>query len=167
MAFATSAVRDATDSTAVLERVQAEAGVDLQVLPGEDEARLTMSIGETSNIGTPPTPLPTLGWMGMVASAVQALTKVTALATFQAHDFLLLLLTPGPKMAAPDCSPSFICWCGQRPARRTPSYSSCPWKPSTISAAMLTSTGMSVVDEIVSQAVAAAVVEDFQFPEIK
>ena len=41
VAFATSAVRDATDSTAVLERVQAEAGVDLQVLPGEDEARLT------------------------------------------------------------------------------------------------------------------------------
>ena len=41
VAFATSAVRDATDSTAVLERVQAEAGVDLPVLPGEDEARLT------------------------------------------------------------------------------------------------------------------------------
>jgi exopolyphosphatase/guanosine-5'-triphosphate,3'-diphosphate pyrophosphatase len=41
VAFATSAVRDATDSSEVLERVQAEAGVDLQVLPGEDEARLT------------------------------------------------------------------------------------------------------------------------------
>ncbi len=41
MAFATSAVRDATDSAAVLEAVRARAGVELQVLPGEDEARLT------------------------------------------------------------------------------------------------------------------------------
>ncbi len=49
-------------------------------------ARLTMSMGETSNIGTPPTPMPTLGWTGMVASAVHALTKVTARAMFQAHD---------------------------------------------------------------------------------
>lgn len=41
MAFATSAVRDATNSDEVLLRVRAESGVDLQVLPGEDEARLT------------------------------------------------------------------------------------------------------------------------------
>jgi exopolyphosphatase/guanosine-5'-triphosphate,3'-diphosphate pyrophosphatase len=41
VAFATSAVRDATDSAEVLTRVRDEAGVDLQVLPGEDEARLT------------------------------------------------------------------------------------------------------------------------------
>jgi exopolyphosphatase/guanosine-5'-triphosphate,3'-diphosphate pyrophosphatase len=41
VAFATSAVRDATDSVEVLARVRDEAGVDLQVLPGEDEARLT------------------------------------------------------------------------------------------------------------------------------
>ncbi|MDX6197007.1 MAG: exopolyphosphatase / guanosine-5-triphosphate,3-diphosphate pyrophosphatase [Actinomycetota bacterium] len=41
VAFATSAVRDATDSADVLARVRADAGVDLQVLPGEDEARLT------------------------------------------------------------------------------------------------------------------------------
>lgn len=40
-AFATSAVRDATNSTDVLARVHAETGVALQVLPGEDEARLT------------------------------------------------------------------------------------------------------------------------------
>ena len=39
--FATSAVRDATNSDAVLARVRDEAGVDIQVLPGEDEARLT------------------------------------------------------------------------------------------------------------------------------
>ncbi len=39
--FATSAVRDATNSEAVLTRVREEAGVDIQVLPGEDEARLT------------------------------------------------------------------------------------------------------------------------------
>ena len=88
----------------------------------------------------------------MVASAVQALTKVTARATFQAQDFLLLLLTTGPKMAAPACSTTFICWCGHSPASRVPLYSSWPWKPSTISAAMLTSTGMSVVEEIVSVA---------------
>lgn len=41
LAFATSAVRDARNSAEVLRRVRAEAGVDLQVLPGEDEARLT------------------------------------------------------------------------------------------------------------------------------
>jgi len=41
LAFATSAVRDAGNSTAVLERVALESGVDLQVLSGEDEARLT------------------------------------------------------------------------------------------------------------------------------
>jgi exopolyphosphatase/guanosine-5'-triphosphate,3'-diphosphate pyrophosphatase len=41
MAFATSAVRDATDSAEVLQAVRQRAGVELQVLPGEDEARLT------------------------------------------------------------------------------------------------------------------------------
>ncbi len=39
--FATSAVRDATNSDEVLARVRAETGVDIEVLPGEDEARLT------------------------------------------------------------------------------------------------------------------------------
>ena len=41
LAFATSALRDAGNSAAVLERVRAETGVGLQVLPGEDEARYT------------------------------------------------------------------------------------------------------------------------------
>lgn len=41
LAFATSALRDAENSVAVLERVRAETGVELQVLPGEDEARYT------------------------------------------------------------------------------------------------------------------------------
>jgi exopolyphosphatase / guanosine-5'-triphosphate,3'-diphosphate pyrophosphatase len=41
MAFATSAVRDATDSADVLEAVRARTDVDLLVLSGEDEARLT------------------------------------------------------------------------------------------------------------------------------
>ena len=41
MAFATSAVRDATNSDDVLAGVRAETGVDLQVLSGVDEARLT------------------------------------------------------------------------------------------------------------------------------
>lgn len=40
-AFATSAVRDATNSDDVLQRVLVETGARLQVLPGEDEARLT------------------------------------------------------------------------------------------------------------------------------
>jgi exopolyphosphatase / guanosine-5'-triphosphate,3'-diphosphate pyrophosphatase len=39
--FATSAVRDATNSDAVLERVRDRTGVPIEVLPGEDEARLT------------------------------------------------------------------------------------------------------------------------------
>ncbi|MEU5842466.1 Ppx/GppA phosphatase family protein [Rhodococcus sp. NPDC047139] len=41
MAFATSAVRDAGNSDEVLARVRLEAGVSLDVLSGEDEARLT------------------------------------------------------------------------------------------------------------------------------
>jgi len=41
LGFATSAVRDATNSEEVLDRVRAEAKVDIAVLPGEDEARLT------------------------------------------------------------------------------------------------------------------------------
>ncbi len=41
MAFATSAVRDAENSEDVLARVRVEAGVELQVLRGVDESRLT------------------------------------------------------------------------------------------------------------------------------
>jgi exopolyphosphatase/guanosine-5'-triphosphate,3'-diphosphate pyrophosphatase len=41
LAFATSAVRDATDSSEVLDAVRRRTGVDLQVLAGDDEARLT------------------------------------------------------------------------------------------------------------------------------
>jgi exopolyphosphatase / guanosine-5'-triphosphate,3'-diphosphate pyrophosphatase len=41
LAFATSALREAPNSAAVLERVRAETGIGLQVLPGEDEARYT------------------------------------------------------------------------------------------------------------------------------
>jgi exopolyphosphatase/guanosine-5'-triphosphate,3'-diphosphate pyrophosphatase len=41
LAFATSAVRDAANSAQVLARVRDETGVDLRVLPGRDEARLT------------------------------------------------------------------------------------------------------------------------------
>jgi exopolyphosphatase/guanosine-5'-triphosphate,3'-diphosphate pyrophosphatase len=41
MAFATSAVRDASNSEDVLARVRTETGVELQVLEGEDESRLT------------------------------------------------------------------------------------------------------------------------------
>jgi exopolyphosphatase/guanosine-5'-triphosphate,3'-diphosphate pyrophosphatase len=41
LAFATSAVRDARNSDAVLEHVAEETGVRIEVLPGDDEARLT------------------------------------------------------------------------------------------------------------------------------
>jgi len=41
LAFATSAVRDAQNSVQVLSRVRRKTGVDLQVLSGADEARLT------------------------------------------------------------------------------------------------------------------------------
>lgn len=41
IAFATSAVRDAVNADEVLRRVNAATGIDLQVLPGDDEARLT------------------------------------------------------------------------------------------------------------------------------
>ena len=39
--FATSAIRDATNSEEVLDAVRDETGVEIEVLPGEDEARLT------------------------------------------------------------------------------------------------------------------------------
>lgn len=41
LAFATSALRDATNSAAVLSRVREDTSVALQVLPGDDEARYT------------------------------------------------------------------------------------------------------------------------------
>ena len=41
LGFATSAVRDASNSDDVLEHVRQQTGVDIEVLPGEDEARLT------------------------------------------------------------------------------------------------------------------------------
>lgn len=41
VAFATSAVREATDGADVLAAVRAQTGVDLVVLPGEDEAAMT------------------------------------------------------------------------------------------------------------------------------
>src|SRR4051794_10956418 len=41
VAFATSALRDAHNSTTVLDEVRVRTGVALQVLPGEDEARYT------------------------------------------------------------------------------------------------------------------------------
>jgi exopolyphosphatase/guanosine-5'-triphosphate,3'-diphosphate pyrophosphatase len=41
VAFATSAVRDATNGDEVLARIKAETGVDIQILSGHDEARLT------------------------------------------------------------------------------------------------------------------------------
>jgi exopolyphosphatase/guanosine-5'-triphosphate,3'-diphosphate pyrophosphatase len=41
MSFATSAVREASNADLVLSRVRTETGVDLQVLTGEEEARLT------------------------------------------------------------------------------------------------------------------------------
>ncbi|MCX6401939.1 MAG: Ppx/GppA phosphatase family protein [Propionibacteriales bacterium] len=41
LSFATSAVRDAGNSEAVLRHVEQQTGVRIEVLPGEDEARLT------------------------------------------------------------------------------------------------------------------------------
>ncbi len=41
LSFATSAVRDAVNCEAALEHVRARTGVDIEVLPGEEEARLT------------------------------------------------------------------------------------------------------------------------------
>ncbi|MHB1164210.1 MAG: Ppx/GppA family phosphatase [Candidatus Nanopelagicales bacterium] len=41
MAFATSAIREAANGDEVLARVRAETGLDIEVLSGEDEARMT------------------------------------------------------------------------------------------------------------------------------
>src|SRR3954465_13305925 len=45
LAFVTSAIREADNGSAVLRRVREQTGVDLQVLSGEDEARLTFLAG--------------------------------------------------------------------------------------------------------------------------
>src|SRR5690554_1963188 len=42
IATATSAIREAANGEEVLDRVGREAGIELQVLSGEDEARITM-----------------------------------------------------------------------------------------------------------------------------
>ena len=44
VAFATSAVRSATNSQDVLKRVEKKTGVKLNILSGEEEARLTLSL---------------------------------------------------------------------------------------------------------------------------
>ncbi len=41
LAFATSALREATNGEEILNRIRTETGVDLQVLSGQDEARIT------------------------------------------------------------------------------------------------------------------------------
>ena len=48
LAFATSAVRDAANGDEVLASVRAEAGVEIRVLPGPEEARLTFLTTRTS-----------------------------------------------------------------------------------------------------------------------
>jgi hypothetical protein len=60
-------------------------------------------------IGTPPTPIPTFMWTGMVASSTQGFTRVQARATFQATDLPVLTLTAGPKMCAPALVGDRIC----------------------------------------------------------
>lgn len=41
LAFATSALRDAKNGTEIIQEINSRYGIDLQILPGEDEARLT------------------------------------------------------------------------------------------------------------------------------
>ena len=53
LAFATSAVRDAGNSAEVLDRVREEAGVELAVLTGEDEATLTFLAVAGGSAGAP------------------------------------------------------------------------------------------------------------------
>ncbi len=52
-------------------------------------------------IGTPPTPIPTFMWIGIVASSTQGFTMVQARATFQAAVLPVFTLTAGPNMWAP------------------------------------------------------------------
>jgi len=50
------------------------------------EARETASCGGKAVMGTPQTPMPTLGCTGILASAMQGLMSVQARAVFQATD---------------------------------------------------------------------------------
>ena len=69
---------------------------------------------------------------------MQGLTNVRARALFQATDLVVTVLTAGPNTVAPACCTTASWPAGLSPARRVPRYSSCPWVPSTISAAMPT-----------------------------
>ena len=72
------------------------------------EARVTQSMGGTSHMGTPQTPMPALGCTGMLASATVCLTKVTARARFQGTDSVETTLTAGPKMSPIGVGPSQV-----------------------------------------------------------
>ena len=75
-------------------------------------ARVTASIGGTSNTGTPQTPMPTLGCTGIRAISTVALTNVTARARFHGMDLLELTLMAGH-------NPGFVAiclWAGQAEA---------------------------------------------------
>ena len=65
------------------------------------EARETASTGGSACMGTPPTPIPPLRWMGISAASVHGLTMVHVRATFQATVLPVLTLTAGPKMETP------------------------------------------------------------------
>ena len=82
---------------------------------------MSTSAGGISYIGTPPTPMPTLAWMGISATFEHSFTKVTARATFQGVLLRVLVFTTGPKRWAPAFSTTFTCWCGHMPASFLPS----------------------------------------------
>ena len=65
------------------------------------EQREMASTGANAFIGTPPTPMPTLAWTGMRATAMHGFMNVSARAMFQATVRLVLTLTAGPNTVAP------------------------------------------------------------------
>ncbi|MFB3098760.1 MAG: Ppx/GppA phosphatase family protein, partial [Acidimicrobiia bacterium] len=55
MAVATSAIRDASNSEEVVDRLQTAAGMPIRVIDGQEEARLSF-LGAASSIALPPGP---------------------------------------------------------------------------------------------------------------
>ena len=74
------------------------------------EAREVTSMGVWSWTVTPPTPIPMLAWMGMVAMSLHALVKVTARAMFQGVLSVVLVFITVPKILTPAFWASSSIW---------------------------------------------------------
>ena len=107
------------------------------------ETRDTASIGGYGLIGTPPTPMPTFMWMGIVDSSQHFFTIVIARATFQATDLRRVDVDGRAEDGHAGRGGDLGLVVRPHAGEPLPWYSSSPCMPSTNSLAMPTSMLMS------------------------